>query len=133
MSREDGIDPGRDVLADSLGLTLLVVFDKLASGERVAFERHDMFDLLFDEIAPIAGRSPAAARQLASQARRRVRGAPTVPRIEITRPREVGDAFPAASRGGDFDALLAVRDPDFVLRADRAAVRASRGPVGRRP
>jgi RNA polymerase sigma factor (sigma-70 family) len=125
VSRGDGTDPEREMLlADSIGLALLVVLEKLAPAERVAFVLHDMFDLPFDEIAPIVGRSPTAARQLASRARRRVRGAATVPDADLTRQREVVDAFLAASRGGDFDALLAMLDPDVVLRADRAAVQA---------
>ncbi len=101
-----------------------MVLKTLAPAERVAFVLHDMFDLPFDEIAPIVGRSPAAARQLASRARRRVPGKAPVPDADLTRQREVVDAFLAASRGGDFDALLAVVDPDVVLRADRAAVHA---------
>lgn len=122
VSREDGIDPEHEALqADAVGLALLVVLETLAPAERVAFVLHDMFDLPFDEIAPIVGRSPAAARQLASRARRRVQGA-TIPDAALTRQREVVDAFLAASRGGDFDALLAVLDPDVVLRADRTAV-----------
>ena len=124
-SREDGIDPEHEaLLADSVGLALLVVLETLAPAERLAFVLHDMFAVPFDEIAPIVGRSPTAARQLASRARRRVQGAATVPDADLTRQREVVDAFLAASRGGDFDALLAVLDPDVVLRADRAAVRA---------
>jgi RNA polymerase sigma factor (sigma-70 family) len=123
VSREDGIDPEHEaLLADSVGLALLVVLETLAPAERVAFVLHDMFDLPFAEIAPIVGHSPAAARQLASRARRRVQGAATVPDADLTRQREVVDAFLAASRGGDFDALLALLDPDVVLRADRAAV-----------
>ena len=122
-SREAGIDPEHEaLLADSVGLALLVVLETLAPAERVAFVLHDLFDLPFDEIAPIVGRSPTAARQLASRARRRVQGAATVPDGDLTRQREVVDAFLAASRGGDFDALLAVLDPDVVLRADREAV-----------
>jgi RNA polymerase sigma-70 factor (ECF subfamily) len=125
VSREDGIDPEHEALmADSVGLALLVVLDTLAPAERVAFVLHDMFDLPFDEIAPVVGRSPAAARQLASRARRRVQGAATVPDADLARRRAVVDAFLAASRGGDFAALLAVLDPDVVLRADRAAVQA---------
>ena len=123
VSREDGIDPEHEaLLADSVGLALLVVLETLAPAERLAFVLHDMFAVPFDEIAPIVGRSPTAARQLASRARRRVQGAATVPDADLTRQREVVDAFLAASRGGDFDALLAVLDPDVVLRADRAAV-----------
>src|SRR5712692_6391823 len=114
---EGGIDPEHEaVLADSVGLALLVVLATLSPVERVAFVLHDMFDLPFDEIAPIVGRSPAAARQLASRARRRVQGAATVPEADRTRQREVVDAFLAASRGGDLAALLAVLDPGVVLR-----------------
>ena len=121
-SPEDGIDPEHEaLLGDSVGLALLVVLETLAPAERVAFVLHDLFAVPFDEIAPIVGRSPAAARQLASRARRRVQGA-TVPDADLTRQREVVDAFLAASRGGDFDALLAVLDPDVVLQADREAV-----------
>ncbi len=129
VGREDRADPEHEaLLADSVGLALLVVLDTLAPAERLAFVLHDMFAVPFDEIAPIVGRSPAAARQLASRARRRVRGAATVPDPrsalvpDLTRQRQVVDAFLAAARGGDFDALLAVLDPDVVLRADRAAV-----------
>jgi len=126
LSREDGTDPEPEaLLADAVGLALLVVLETLAPAERVAFVLHDMFDLPFDEIAPIVGRSPTAARQLASRARRRVQGAATVSDADRTRQRQVVDAFLAASRGGDFDALLAVLDPDVVLRADSAAVLAS--------
>jgi RNA polymerase sigma-70 factor, ECF subfamily len=124
VSREDAVDPEHEaLLGDSVGLALIVVLETLAPAERVAFVLHDMFDLPFDEIAPIVGRSPTAARQLASRARRRVQGA-KVPDADFTRRREVVDAFLAASRGGDFDALLAVLDPDVVVRADGAAVRA---------
>jgi RNA polymerase sigma-70 factor, ECF subfamily len=121
---EDGVDPEHEaLLADSVGLALLVVLETLAPAERVAFVLHDMFAVSFDEIAPILGRSPVAARQLASRARRRVQGA-AVPDADRTRQRAVVDAFLAASRGGDFDALLAVLDPDVVLRADLAAMQA---------
>jgi RNA polymerase sigma factor (sigma-70 family) len=123
LSREAGSDPEQAVLlADSVGLALLVVLETLAPAERLAFVLHDMFAVPFDEIAPIVGRSPAAARQLASRARRRVQGAAAAPDADLTRQREVVDAFLAASRGGDFNALLALLDPDVVLRADRAAV-----------
>src|SRR5205809_934269 len=116
-------DPEEEVLlADSVGLALLVVLETLAPAERLAFVLHDMFDLSFEEIAPIVDRSPDAARQLASRARRRVQGAGTVPDADPTRQREMVDAFLAASRGGDFDALLALLDPDVVVRADPAAV-----------
>jgi RNA polymerase sigma factor (sigma-70 family) len=119
----DRVDPEAEaLLADSVGPALLVVLDALAPAERLAFVLHDMFAVPFDEIAPIVGRSPAAARQLASRARRRVQGTTSVPEIDLTRQREVVDAFLAASRRGDFEALLAVLDPAVVLRADLAAV-----------
>jgi RNA polymerase sigma-70 factor (ECF subfamily) len=112
------------VLADSVSLALLVVLDTLAPAERLAFVLHDMFQLPFEEIAPMVGRSPAAARQLASRARRRVRGAEVpAPDPDLARQREVVDAFFRAARGGDFDALVAVLDPDVVLRADAGARR----------
>ena len=121
-SQENGFDPEHEaLLADSVGLALLVVLERLAPAERVAFVLHDMFDLPFEEIAPIVGRSTAAARQLASRARRRVKGA-AVPEADLTRRREVVEAFLAASRGGHFNALLALLDPDVVLRADSQAV-----------
>jgi RNA polymerase sigma-70 factor, ECF subfamily len=109
------------MLAESVGLALLVVLQTLAPAERIAFVMHDMFDLPFEEIAPIVGRSPAAARQLASRARRRVQGARTTPEADLGRQREVVEAFLAASRGGDFEALLAVLAPDVIFRADRTA------------
>src|SRR5205807_1468412 len=116
------IDPEEEtLLAESVGLALLVVLDTLAPAERLAFVLHDMFAVPFDEIAPIVGRSPAAARQLASRARRRVQGA-TAGGADVERRRAVVDAFLAASRGGDFAALLALLDPDIELRADAAAV-----------
>jgi len=125
LSREGGVDPEHEaLLADSVGLALLVVLETLAPAERLAFVLHDMFAVPFDEIAPIVGRSSTAARQLASRARRRVQATATVPDADLARQREIVDAFLAASRGGDFDALLAVLDPDVVLRADRAAVQA---------
>lgn len=105
------------VLADSVGVALLVVLDRLAPAERLAFVLHDIFGMPFEEIAAIVGRSPEAARQLASRARRRVRGGGT-PDPDIVRQREVVEAFMAALRAGDFDALLAVLDPDLVVRAD---------------
>jgi RNA polymerase sigma-70 factor, ECF subfamily len=120
---EGGADPEQEaLLADSVGLALLVVLQTLAPAERVAFVLHDLFAVPFEEIAPVVGRSPTAARQLASRARRRVQGAPTLPEADLARQREVVEAFMAASRGGDFEALLAVLDPDVVLRADRAVV-----------
>jgi RNA polymerase sigma-70 factor, ECF subfamily len=124
VSSADGVDPEHEaLLADSVGLALLVVLETLAPPERLAFVLHDMFGVPFDEIAPIVGRSPAAARQLASRARRRIQGATPEPDVDLARQREVVDAFLAAARGGDFDALLAVLDPDVVLRVDRGAVR----------
>ena len=112
------------VLADSVGLALLVVLDALTPAERLAFVLHDMFDLPFEEIAPMVGRTPAAARQLASRARRRVRGAEVpAPDRDLARQREVVDAFFSAARGGDFDALVAVLDPDVVVRIDAGARR----------
>jgi RNA polymerase sigma factor (sigma-70 family) len=124
VSREDELDPEHQaLLGDSVGLALLVVLETLAPAERVAFVLHDLFAVPFDEIAPIVGRTPAAARQLASRARRRVQGSASVPETDLTRQREVVEAFLAASRGGDFESLLAVLDPDVVLRADGAAVR----------
>jgi RNA polymerase sigma-70 factor (ECF subfamily) len=118
------VDPERDVhLADSVGSALLVVLDALAPAERVAFVLHDMFDMTFEEIAPIVGRSTVAARQLASRARRRVRGGRAS--AEDAADRGVVQAFLAASREGRFDALLALLDPDVVLRADAAAVEAA--------
>jgi len=126
VSRADRIDPEHEVLlADSVGFALLVVLDTLAPAERLAFVLHDMFAMPFDEIAAIVGRSPNAARLLASRARRRVQDAAPVPDADLARQREVVDAFLAASRGGDFDALLAVLDPDVVARAHIGAV-----PVG---
>jgi RNA polymerase sigma factor (sigma-70 family) len=117
--RAHGVDPEREaLLADSIGLALLVVLQTLAPAERVAFVLHDMFDLPFDEIGPIVGRSPAAARQLASRARRRVRGGGKMPDADLAGQRQVVDAFLAALRGGDFGALVAVLDPDVVVRAD---------------
>ncbi|WP_433931466.1 sigma-70 family RNA polymerase sigma factor [Sorangium cellulosum] len=120
--REAGTDPEREaVLADSVGLALLVVLDTLTPAERLAFVLHDLFAVPFEEIAAIVGRSPAAARQLASRARRRVQGAPPSPDADVGRQREVVDAFLAAMRGGDFDALVAILDPDVVIRSDATA------------
>jgi RNA polymerase sigma factor (sigma-70 family) len=119
----EGAGPEREaLLADSIGLALVAVLETLAPAERVAFVLHEMFDLPFDEIAPIVGRSSAAARQLASRARRRVQGATHASEADLARKREVVQAFLAASRGGDMTALLALLDPGVVLRADRAAV-----------
>jgi RNA polymerase sigma factor (sigma-70 family) len=120
ISREGELEPEQEaLLADSVGLALLVVLDTLSPAERLAFVLHDMFDLPFDEIAPMVGRSPEAARQLASRARRRVRGAEVpAPDPDLARQRGVVDAFFQAARGGDFDALVALLDPDVVLRSD---------------
>ena len=124
LSHGDGDDPEHEaLLADSVGLALLVVLETLPPAERLAFVLHDMFAVPFDVIALIVGRSPIAARQLASRARRRVQGV-AVPDADLSRQREVADAFLAASRDGDFQALLEVLDPDVVLRADIGAVRA---------
>jgi RNA polymerase sigma factor (sigma-70 family) len=128
-SHESGTDPEQEaLLADSVGLALLVVLETLAPAERLAFVLHDVFAVPFEEIAPIVERTPTATRQLASRARRRVHGvggrddAGMIPDADLTRQREVVDAFLAAARGGDFDALLAVLDPDVVLRTDRPAL-----------
>ena len=125
VSRAEGIDPEHEaLLADSVGLALLVVLETLSPAERLAFVLHDMFSVPFEEIAPVVGRSPTAARQLASRARRRVQGEAHVPDTDLATQREVVDAFLAASRDRDFDTLLAVLDPDVVLRIDGGAVRA---------
>ena len=114
-----GDDPEADaLLADSVGLALLVVLETLSPAERLAFVLHDMFGVPFDEVATIVGRSRDATKMLASRARRRVQGAAPTPDADVTQQRRVVDAFLAAARGGDFDALLAVLDPDVVLRAD---------------
>jgi RNA polymerase sigma factor (sigma-70 family) len=122
VDRADGTNPEHEaLLADSVGLALLVVLETLSPPERLAFVLHDMFAVPFDEIAPIVGRSPEAARQLASRARRRVQGENTTPDADLDTQREVIDAFIAAAREGDFETLLEVLDPDVVLRADRGA------------
>jgi RNA polymerase sigma-70 factor (ECF subfamily) len=122
LGRDEGVhDPEHEaIVGDSVGLALLVVLETLAPAERVAFVLHDLFGVPFEEIAPIVERSPEAARQLASRARRRVRGA-SPGEADLLRKREVVEAFLAASRNGDFEALLAVLDPDVVARADPAA------------
>jgi Sigma-70, region 4 len=115
----DGTDPEHEaLLADSVGLALFVVLETLTPAERLAFVLHDMFAVPFDDIARILDRSPEATRQLASRARRRVQGEHPLPDADLDAQREVVDAFLAASRGGDFEALVAVLDPDVVLRAD---------------
>jgi RNA polymerase sigma-70 factor (ECF subfamily) len=122
VSNESGVDPEHQaLLADSVGLALFVVLETLAPAERLAFVLHDMFAVPFEDIAPIVDRSPAAARQLASRARRRVQGSAPVPDTDVSRQRVVVDAFLAAARNGDFEALLEVLDPDIVLRADSGA------------
>jgi RNA polymerase sigma-70 factor (ECF subfamily) len=119
VSPESGVDPEQEaLLGDSVGLALLVVLESLAPAERLAFVLHDLFAVPFEEIAPMIERSPAAARQLASRARRRVRGQAPAPDPDLARQREVVDAFFAASREGDFGALVAVLDPEVVLRSD---------------
>ena len=139
VSGPDGIDPEQEaLLADSIGPALLVILHTLAPAERLAFVLHDMFAVPFDDVAPVVGRSPAAARQLASRARRRVQGAGQVLDADLTRQRAIADAFLAAARGGDFDALLEALDPDVVVRSNGAeAVRgavavARRGLAGAR-
>ncbi|HEY3726735.1 MAG TPA: RNA polymerase sigma factor SigJ [Solirubrobacteraceae bacterium] len=123
IDRADGTDPEHEaLLADSVGLALLVVLETLAPAERLAFVLHDMFAVPFDQIAAIIDRSPEAARKLASRARRRVQGEHTVPDGDLSAQREVVDAFHAAARDGDFDRLVAVLAPDVVLRADQGAV-----------
>ncbi len=124
-NHHDEYDPEHEaLLADSVGLALLVVLDALSPEERIAFVLHDLFDMPFVEIAPIVGRSPTATRQLASRARRRVRRVETVPDAEISRQREIVGAFLAASRAGNFDALVALLDPDATFRADPEIVAA---------
>jgi RNA polymerase sigma-70 factor, ECF subfamily len=120
ISHRDGVDPEQEaLLADSVGLALLVVLETLTPPERLAFVLHDVFAVPFDEIAPIVGRSPEAARKLASRARRRIRSERTVPDADLETQRDVFDAFVAAAREGDFEGLLKVLDPDVMLRADR--------------
>ncbi len=124
VSRPGGIDPEQEALvADSVGLALLVVLESLTPAERLAFVLHDMFAVPFEEIAPVVGRSTIATRQLASRARRRVQGAAPVPDPDTRRQREVVDAFLAAARDGDFAGLVAVLAPDVVLRADAGTQR----------
>lgn len=119
LSRADGLDPEHEMLlADSVGIALMVVLDTLSPAERLAFVLHDLFAVPFDEIAPVLGRSAATTRQLASRARRRVHGAEPAPDTDRARLRTVVDAFLAAARGGDFEALVAVLDPGIVARSD---------------
>jgi RNA polymerase sigma-70 factor (ECF subfamily) len=124
VSSDSGLDPEHEaLLADSVGLALLVVLETLTPAERLAFVLHDMFAVPFDEIGPMLDRSPTAARQLASRARRRVRGSAPVPDADLRRQREVVDAFFAASRDGDFEGLVAVLHPDAVLHSDGGVLR----------
>ncbi|MEU6298873.1 sigma-70 family RNA polymerase sigma factor [Streptomyces erythrochromogenes] len=126
VSRADGLDPEQEVLlADSVGIALMVVLETLAPAERLAFVLHDLFAVPFDEIAPVLGRSTASTRQLASRGRRRVAGVVPPPDPDPARLRAVVDAFLAASRGGDFDALVDVLDPEVVARSDGGALRPS--------
>jgi RNA polymerase sigma factor (sigma-70 family) len=130
VSSADGVSPEHEaLLADSVGLALLVVLETLAPPERLAFVLHDMFGVPFDEIAPIVDRSPDAARQLASRARQRVRGAAPEPDADLDRQWEVVNAFLEASRGGDLEALVELLDPDVVLRADGGTLRPGRSRV----
>ena len=126
---QDGDPEHEALLIDSVGRAMLVVLDTLAPAERVAFVLHDLFAVPFDEIAPVVGRTPATAKKLASRARRRVRGAPAVPRAELARRRSVVEAFLAAARSGDLDALLAVLAPDVVRWADPAVLQPGGQPV----
>jgi RNA polymerase sigma factor (sigma-70 family) len=125
ISHESGVDPEHEaLLADSVGLALLVVLETLTPAERLAFVLHDMFAVPFEEIGLMIERSPAAARQLASRARRRVQGQAPAPDPDLARQRDVVDAFFAAARDGDFDTLVAVLHPDVVLRSDGGLARA---------
>jgi RNA polymerase sigma-70 factor (ECF subfamily) len=128
ISSESGPDPQQEaLLGDAVGMAMLVVLDMLEPAERVAFVLHDVFGVKFDEIAAIVGRTTPATRQLASRARRRVRGASGVPDADLQRQHDVVDAFRAASRNGDFVALLAVLDPDVVVRADAGPLAPAHG------
>jgi RNA polymerase sigma factor (sigma-70 family) len=133
VSDGSGIDPETEaLLADSIGPALLVILHTLAPAERLAFILHDMFAVPFDDIAAVVGRSPAAARQLASRARRRVQGAAPPPGADLTRQRAIADAFLTAARHGDFDALLEALDPDVVVRSNGAqAIRGAAAVAGR--
>jgi RNA polymerase sigma factor (sigma-70 family) len=126
VSEDDHGGPEQEtLLADAVGLAMLVVLETLTPAERLVFVLHDMFAVPFEDIAPIVDRTPTAARQLASRARRRVRGSAPVPDTDLAKQREVVDAFLAAARSGDFDALVAVLDPDVVFRADTGPIRAA--------
>ena len=133
VSDADGIDPEAEaLLADSIGPALLVILHTLPPAERLAFVLHDMFAVPFDDIAPVVGRSPAAARQLASRARRRVQGVAPVLDTDLTRQRAIVDAFLTAARQGDFDALLEALDPDVVVRSNGTEAVRGAAAVGRR-
>ncbi|QSQ21524.1 sigma-70 family RNA polymerase sigma factor [Pyxidicoccus parkwayensis] len=124
VKQAGAVDPEKErLLADSIGPALLVVLDTLGPAERLAFVLHDMFAVSFDEIATIVGRTPTAARQLASRARRRIQGGAVTPEEDLARQRTIVEAFLAASREGNFDALLSLLDPEVVVRADSVAVR----------
>ncbi|MEU1310236.1 sigma-70 family RNA polymerase sigma factor [Streptomyces cinnamoneus] len=126
VSSPRGMDPEHEILvADSVGIALMVVLQTLAPAERLAFVLHDLFAVPFDEIAPVLGRTPASTRQLASRARRRVQDASPAPDTDLAHRRQVVDAFLTAARGGDFDALLAVLDPEIVARSDGGTLRPS--------
>ncbi|MDX3581279.1 sigma-70 family RNA polymerase sigma factor [Streptomyces europaeiscabiei] len=126
VSGPNGVDPEQEILvADSVGIALMIVLQTLSPAERLAFVLHDLFAVPFDEIGPVLGRTAASTRQLASRARRRVNGAAPVPDTDLARRRQVVDAFLTASRGGDFEALLAVLDPEVVARSDGGALRPS--------
>ena len=130
VTADTGADPEQQaLLSDAVGLALLVVLETLTPAERLAFVLHDMFGVPFDELAPIVERTPAAARQLASRARRRVRGAAPTPDPDLDRQREVVDAFLAASRAGDFEALLEILDPEVVFRVDAGSSPLARPPI----
>jgi RNA polymerase sigma factor (sigma-70 family) len=132
LRRDPGLGPEQEaVLADSVGLALLVVLEMLSPAERLAFVLHDMFGVPFEEIAPMVDRSPDAARQLASRARRRVQGSTPIPDADLVGQRKVVDAFFAAAHEGDFDALVAVLDPDIVLRSDGGPMRPAASAVVR--
>jgi len=127
ITREGALDPEHEtLLADSVGLAMLVVLETLSPAERLAFVLHDMFAVPFEEVAEIVGRSPEATRQLASRARRRVQGGSTTPDADLREQRKVVDAFFAAARDGDFDRLVAILDPDVVHRIDGGTVRPTR-------
>jgi RNA polymerase sigma factor (sigma-70 family) len=124
VCREDEVDPEREALfADSVGLALMVVLETLDPAQRLAFVLHDMFDVPFDEIASIAGRTPTSVRQLASRARRKVQNSDTKPDVDVARQRQVVNAFFAAARDGDFEALVGVLDPDVVIRSEGGSQR----------